>query len=91
MRNSITKLTVAAAIIVAVLVGISLLGGSLDGSSVAWADVAERFESVPFFHLIIYLGRNRSQQAHKIEIWKSNHSLTNIFVLGGQFQKKHHD
>ena len=73
MRNPVTKFAVAATIVAVTYIGISQLGGSLE--NVAWADVAERFESVPFFHLTIYLGRNGSEQAHKIEIWKSQAPL----------------
>jgi hypothetical protein len=73
MTRPIGKLAVAATIVAVTCIGISQLGGSLE--NVAWADVAERFESVPFFHLTIYLGRNGSEQAHKIEIWKSQAPL----------------
>lgn len=75
MKNPLTRLAVAAAIIVAACFGVRQFGGSLDGASVAWADVAERFESVPFFHLTIYLGQNDSEEARKIEIWKSETPL----------------
>jgi hypothetical protein len=46
MKSPITKLAAAAVIIIAVFIGIDQLG--TNGSSVVWADVAERFESVPF-------------------------------------------
>jgi hypothetical protein len=36
MKNKMTKLAVAAVIIVAVLIGINHFGGSIDGTSVAW-------------------------------------------------------
>jgi hypothetical protein len=75
MKNPLMRLAVAAALVVAACFGVRQLGGSLDGASVAWADVAERFESVAFFHLTIYLGHDESEQAHKIEIWKSETSL----------------
>ncbi len=39
MKSPITKLAAAAAVIIAVLVGIHQFGGSTDGASVAWADV----------------------------------------------------
>lgn len=39
MRSKITKFAAAAVIIVGVLIGINPFGGSIDGTSVAWADV----------------------------------------------------
>ena len=73
MRSPLTKLAVAATIIVAVPIMLSQFGSSLE--NVAWADVAERFESVPFFSVTIYLGYETSAEAKKIEIWKSEDSL----------------
>ena len=72
MRSPITKLAAAAAVIIAVLIGINHFGMST--MSILWADIAERFESVPFFKLTIYLGHNNSDEAKKIEIWKSDDS-----------------
>jgi len=73
MKRPITRLAVAAVIAAVACLGISQLGSSLE--NVAWAEVVQQFESVPFFHLTIYLGRNGSEQAHKIEIWKSQAPL----------------
>jgi hypothetical protein len=72
MKSPITKLAAAAAIIVAVLIGIGHFGR--DGSSIALADITEQFESVPFFNLTIYLSYDASAEAKKVEIWKSDDS-----------------
>ena len=45
MNGSITKMAVAAAILVTTLVGIHYLGGSPDGTSVAWADVLTQMDA----------------------------------------------
>ncbi len=45
MKNKITKLAVAAVIIVAALIGINQFGGSIDGASVAWAGAVEKCHS----------------------------------------------
>ena len=42
IMNRFTKLAAAAVIIIAVLIGIYQFGSSIDGSSVAWADVSEK-------------------------------------------------
>ena len=52
MKSPMTKLATAAAVIIAVLIGINHFGTST--TSVLWADVTECFESVPFFKLTIY-------------------------------------
>jgi hypothetical protein len=49
MKSPITKLAVAAVIIIAVMLGIHNIGGSPDGASVAWADVVKNFEQVETF------------------------------------------
>ncbi len=81
MKSPITKLVAAAVIIIAVLIGINQFGGSIDGASVAWADVAERFESVPFFNVTQYIGwgpysQDQKLEFHKIETWKSENGQT---------------
>ncbi len=44
MKSRITKLAAAAVIIIAVLVSIHYFGGSIDGASVAWAELVQRVE-----------------------------------------------
>jgi outer membrane lipoprotein-sorting protein len=45
MKSQITKFVTAAVVILAVLVGNHYLSGSIDGSSIAWADVLEQIRS----------------------------------------------
>ena len=71
MKSPITKLAAAAVIVIAVFIGIEQF--NTNSSSVVWADVAERFESVPFFNITIYLC-DPSNKTKKIEIWKSEDS-----------------
>ncbi len=47
MRSRITKLAAAAVIIIAVLIGMYQFGGSIDGASVVWGQVAERVGRIP--------------------------------------------
>ncbi len=76
MKSPITKLAAAAVIILVVFIGADQFW--TNGSSIAWADVAERFESVPFFNLTIYIGNDTSAEAKKIEIWKSEDSRARV-------------
>lgn len=45
MKNHRTQLAAAAVIIITVFIGIYYLGGSIDGASVAWADVLEQIST----------------------------------------------
>jgi hypothetical protein len=47
MKSRITKLTAAAVILGAVLIGVYKSGGSIDGAGVVWADVAKKIEQMP--------------------------------------------
>jgi len=71
MKSPITKLAAAAVIVIAVFIGIEQF--DTNSSSVVWADVAERFESVPFFNITIYIC-DPSNKTKKIEIWRSEDS-----------------
>jgi len=42
MKSRITKLAAAAVIVIAALIGVHYLGGSIDGASVAWSQVVEQ-------------------------------------------------
>lgn len=79
MKSPITKLATAATIIIAVSIGVNQFGGSVE--SIAWADVTERFESVPFFNVTNYVGwgpysQDQKLEFHKIETWKSENGQT---------------
>ncbi len=73
MKSPITKLAAAAVIVIVIAVFIGIEQFDTNSSSVVWADVAERFESVPFFNITIYLC-DPSNKTRKIEIWKSEDS-----------------
>jgi outer membrane lipoprotein-sorting protein len=45
MKSRIPKLAAAAVIIIAILIGVHYLGGSIDGASLAWAEVVEQISS----------------------------------------------
>ncbi len=46
MRSKMTKFAVAAVILIAVLIGINQFGGSIDGTTVAWAEVIKNIDRV---------------------------------------------
>lgn len=65
MKNRITKLAVAAIIIIAALIGINHLGGSIDMASVAWADVVENMKNMPWMHGVV------EGAGERFEVWFS--------------------
>ena len=52
MNNKITKLAVAAVVIIAVMIGTYVITGSFDGASVAWAGVVEAFKEADNIHVV---------------------------------------
>jgi hypothetical protein len=75
MKSPITKLAAAAVIVIAVFIGLDQLG--TNDSSVVWADVAERFESVPFVNITAYFHKTGTE-TKKMEIWRSEDSRIRI-------------
>jgi hypothetical protein len=57
MKSKLTKVAVAAVIIIAILVAISQFGGSIDMANVTWADVKIAFLAKPWVHLKFDDGR----------------------------------
>jgi len=77
MKSPMTKFAVMAVIIIVALIGINPFGKSK--TSVVWAEIAEHFESVPFFNLTIYVGDDSSQEAKRIQVWKSEDSRVRAY------------
>lgn len=66
MKSSITKIAAAAAIIMIVLVGLHRLGGSIDGATVAWADVLENMEAA---QTVTFTLESKSQNENGEDWW----------------------
>ena len=52
MRSRITKLAAAAVIIIAVLIGIHQFGGSIDGTTLSFAQMTEAMKKMPWMHTV---------------------------------------
>ncbi len=59
----------AAIILLALGILVGQFGAMLTGSSVAWADVTQRFQSVPFFYASIYMRETALAQPLHFELW----------------------
>ncbi len=81
MKSKITKLAAAAVIIVAVIICINQFGGSIDGASVAFSQIKQAVEKVPWVHSV-NKNSNLSDEGwlsfiHQIEInKKANGKIT---------------
>ncbi|MHC4166527.1 MAG: anti-sigma factor family protein [Planctomycetota bacterium] len=81
----LAELAAAALIIIGVFVGIYHWAGS----NVAWADVVEKFRSVPFFSASIYIKEDVISEPKQMELWMSRTGKTRLRV-GTQVIFGHH-
>ncbi|MHC5061627.1 MAG: hypothetical protein ACYTFK_11165 [Planctomycetota bacterium] len=82
MTNKITKFTAAAVIIIAVLIGANQFSGSIDLSSVAWADVVTRVSHVDYIHVYYFKSRDNNLKCD-FEAWYSNGKMVMRGKTGG--------
>jgi hypothetical protein len=66
MKSPISKLAVAAVVIIAVMIGISHFSGSLDGAAVAYGEMINAIEEMPWMHTYGYI---RGEEDVKHESW----------------------
>jgi len=77
MKSNITKLAVAAAIIIlGFLLFHNYIGGTLE--STAWAQVSECFASATFFKAAMYLKDSATDEPTQIEIWRNRNGKYRI-------------
>lgn len=75
-KSLITKLAAAAVIVITAIVGIN----QFSSSSVAWADVAERFRSVPFCSAVVYIKDDVLDEPRQFELWMGQGGRARIRV-----------
>jgi len=52
MKSRMTKLAAAVVIIIAVVIGVNQFGGSIDITTIAFADISEAMKNVPWMHTV---------------------------------------
>jgi len=67
--NRFMRLAAAAVILLALGTLVAQLGAALSGGSVAWAQVTQRFQSVPFFYASIYVKADALARPRQFELW----------------------
>jgi len=90
VKNPIVKLAAAALIVIAAFIGIH----QISAPGIAWADVAERFQTVPFFSVSIYVKEDATSEPEQMELWMSRTGQTRmrvgthvIFGSGGEIDQ----
>ncbi|MHC4623495.1 MAG: FecR domain-containing protein [Planctomycetota bacterium] len=93
VKNRITKLAVAAIIIIVAIAGIRHFTGSIEGAGVAWAEVAEKVdqiqtythrttqtrpEGVESFESVVY---SSSQHGRRIDVYEDGEIVMHSYVL----------
>ena len=76
VKSPIAKLAAAAVIIIAAFIGTH----QFFGSTVAWADVVEKFRSVPFFSVSIYIKEDATSEPKQMELWMNRTGKTRIRI-----------
>ncbi len=74
--SKVFRFAAAAAIIAVVLIGLNKFGGS----TVAWADVVDKFKSVTFFNATFYIKDNVSDDPKQIDIWMGHGGRARVKV-----------
>lgn len=80
IRSPLGRLAAAAVVILFLGVLIGQFGGMLAGGSVAWADVAARFQSVSYFSATIYVKQNAAAEPTQMELWMGQNRRVRLRV-----------
>jgi hypothetical protein len=82
-RTNILLKTAVAAVIV-IVAGILMVNktGSLDGATIAWADVVKQFNSIAFFNASVYIKEKATDEPVQIEVWRNSQKKARIRVDG---------
>jgi len=68
-ENRVARLAAAAVILLALGTLVGQFGAMLAGGGVAWADVTQQFQSMPFFYASIYVKEDALAQPRQFELW----------------------
>ncbi len=83
MQSKITKIAAAAVIIIAAIIGIYQFGGSIDGASVAWADVVEQINNYTKYKCRQRVVREKGPEHPTMDVYHLNLSQRRQEVVNG--------
>jgi hypothetical protein len=79
-ENRLARFAAAAVILLSLLIIIGQFGTLVTSGNVAWADVTQRFQSVPFFYASIYMKSDAVAQPQHFELWMGKSGKSRIHV-----------
>ncbi len=82
-ESHVARWAAAAVILLALGILVGQFGAMLAGSSVAWAEVTQRFQSIPFFSATIYMKQSATAEPRQMELWMSRDGHARV-RLGNQ-------
>jgi hypothetical protein len=68
-ESRLVRWAVAAIVLISFVILVGEFGTFLAGGNVAWAEVSQRFQSVPFFYASIYMKEGTLAQPQQFELW----------------------
>ncbi len=83
MNSKITKFAAAAVIIIAILIGINQFGGSIDGTTVAWAEVVEKINNYTKYKCRQRVVREKGPEHPTMDVYHLNLSQRRQEVENG--------
>jgi hypothetical protein len=90
-ESRVVRLAVAAIVFISFVILVGESGTFLTGGNVAWADLSQRFQFVPFFYASIYMKEGTLAQPQQFELWMGKGGYVRmrvgpqvIFGLNGQ-------
>ncbi|MBW8040049.1 MAG: hypothetical protein FVQ85_08630 [Planctomycetes bacterium] len=83
MKSKITRVAAAAVVIIAILIGINHFGGSIDGASVAWAQVVEQINNYTKYKCRQRVVREQGPEIPTMDVYHLNLSQRRQEVENG--------
>ncbi len=91
VKSKMTKITTAAVIIMAVLIGINQFGGSIEISSVAFAkvfaEIKKAVNQMPLMHKVLYTDRDGKEYYTENWYWFKSKSVLSKYVVDDKYFK----
>lgn len=87
MKSRITRLAASAVIIIAVLVGINEFGGSIDGASVAFAEIKKAVNEMPLLHKVLHTDREGKESYTESWYCFESKSVLSKYAANGKCYK----
>ena len=79
-ESRLARFAAAAVILLSLIIVVGQFGAFIAGGNVAWADVTQRFQSVPFFYASIYMKQDARSWPLHCELWMSKGGNARVHV-----------